>query len=175
MSQNPDSVVNQGEFAGHIAPSKPLQKSGHQPGRLVGNDAIPTFEAEVLPAGTAPISKTYQPNPDLNNQKLYQDASTTIIGATSTDVHTGLGHPGQGQTSSELHNSDKKCRNRLPGLADSVEQGNVRDLKDDPRHADQRNLGDVPTGQRGTVGGLDAQERIPESASSVSADTTKRR
>jgi hypothetical protein len=28
MSQNPDSVINQGEFAGHVAPSEPLMKSG---------------------------------------------------------------------------------------------------------------------------------------------------
>jgi hypothetical protein len=28
MSQNADAVSNQGEFAGHVAPSEPLQKSG---------------------------------------------------------------------------------------------------------------------------------------------------
>jgi hypothetical protein len=28
MSQNPDSVVNQGEFAGHVAPSEPMLKGG---------------------------------------------------------------------------------------------------------------------------------------------------
>jgi hypothetical protein len=28
MSQNPDSVVNQGEFAGHVKPSEPLMKGG---------------------------------------------------------------------------------------------------------------------------------------------------
>jgi hypothetical protein len=28
MSQNPDAVANQGEFAGHVAPSEPITKSG---------------------------------------------------------------------------------------------------------------------------------------------------
>lgn len=216
MSQNPDAVANQGEFAGHVRPSEPLMKTGvsikfrnfgvllsnifhliiagfallafahilpyfdlkadtsqHQPGKLVGNDAAPEFHAEVLPAGSAPASKTYQPNPDLNNQKMYQDASSTITGATSGDVHTGLGHPGQGQTSKELRHSDKKDGTGLAGRASSVEQGNVRSLKDDPRHADQRNLGDVPTGQRGNTGGPPAQERIPENAESVASEATK--
>jgi hypothetical protein len=101
---------------------------------------------------------------------MYQDASSTITGATSRDVHTGLGHPGQGQTSNELRHSDKKVGTGLAGRADSVEQGNIRSLKDDPRHADQRNLGDVPTGKRGNTGGLPAQERVPESAEGVAAD-----
>lgn len=34
MSQNPDSVVNQGEFAGHVKPSEPLTTSG------VSSDAL---------------------------------------------------------------------------------------------------------------------------------------
>lgn len=28
MSQNPDAVVNQGEFAGHVKPSEPLMTGG---------------------------------------------------------------------------------------------------------------------------------------------------
>jgi hypothetical protein len=108
---------------------------------------------------------------------MYQDASSTLTGATSADVHTGLGHPGQGQTSNELRHADKRGGQGLTGLADSVRQGDVKSLKDDPRHADQRNLGDetgdVPTGQRGNTGGLSAQEVVPESAESVAADATK--
>lgn len=56
-----------------------------------------------------------------------------------------------------------------------MEQGNVGSLKDDPTHAQQRNLDDVPTGERGNVGGLSAQEREPETAGSVAADATKQR
>jgi hypothetical protein len=106
---------------------------------------------------------------------MYQSASSTLTGASSSDVHTGLGHPGQGQTSKELRHPDKKGGNGLVGLADSVEQGNVKVLKDDPTHAQQRNLGDVPTGQRGNTGGLAAQEMEPESAERVAADAGKQK
>jgi hypothetical protein len=193
MSQNPDAVANQGEFAGHVKPSEPLMKSGvsensltryinhfcinfakHQPGKLVGNDAAPEFSAQVLPAGSAPASNTFQPNPDLNNQKMYQAAASTLTGASSSDVHTGLGHPGQGQTSNELHTKSRGGQG-LAGLAESVGQGNVKDLKDDPTHAAQRNLDNVPTGQRGDTGGSAAQESIPESAESVATDSNKQR
>ncbi|KAH9872396.1 hypothetical protein IAQ61_005231 [Plenodomus lingam] len=162
MSQNPDAVANQGEFAGHVKPSEPLEKGGHQPGRLVGNDAHPTFNAQTLPPGTAPPSSTHAPNPPLNNQKMYQDASSTLTGATSSDVHKGLGHPGQGQTSSELHEAGSKGHG-LAGLAHGVENTGagegVGSIKDLPAHAAQRNLGDVPTGQRGNTGGPPAEER----------------
>ncbi|KAK7179031.1 hypothetical protein PSPO01_14925 [Paraphaeosphaeria sporulosa] len=42
----------------------------------------------------APALSTFTPNPVLNNQKMYRDASSTLGGATSPDVRTGLGHPG---------------------------------------------------------------------------------
>jgi hypothetical protein len=106
---------------------------------------------------------------------MYQDASSTLTGASSADVHTGLGHPGQGQTSNELRHPDKKGGSGLAGLADSVGQGNVKDLKDDPTHAHQRNLGDVPTGQRGNTGGPSAQDRVPEGAQSAAVNATKQK
>jgi hypothetical protein len=97
---------------------------------------------------------------------MYQAASDTLQGATSADVHTGLGHPGQGQTSSELH--DGSSASGLAGRAGNVKDqqagGAVETLKDDPRHAAQRNLGDVPTGQRGNAGGLSAEEKEPTTA-----------
>jgi hypothetical protein len=138
----------------------------HAPGKLVSEaDRAPEFHAQTLPAGSAPASKTFTPNPDLNNQGTFTSASSTLVGADSRTVHDGLGHPGQGQTSSELHDNSKKSGGAgagLAGLADNVEQGNVRDLKDLPEHAHQRNLGDVPTGQRGNTGGPPAEEREPE-------------
>merc|ERR1711963_917810 len=98
MSFNDASeAAKHGEFHPSTGGSEPLMKSGHQPGKLVGNDAAPEFNAQTLPAGSAPASSTYTPDPDLNNQRMYQAASSTIGGATSADVHTGLGHPGQGQ------------------------------------------------------------------------------
>jgi hypothetical protein len=97
---------------------------------------------------------------------MYHQASDTISGATSADVHTGIGHPGQGQTSSELR--DGSAATGLAGRASNVKDqnagGDIATLKDDPRHAAQRNLGDVPTGQRGNAGGAAAEEQEPSSA-----------
>jgi hypothetical protein len=98
---------------------------------------------------------------------MYQKASDTLQGATSADVHTGLGHPGQGQTSSELHDGSRRGQG-LAGLASGVKDqqtgGNIKELKDDPKFAIQRNLGDAPTGQRGNVGGPPAEEMEPSQA-----------
>lgn len=122
-------------------PEKQISKAKvfqHQPGQLVGNDAIPTFEAKTLPPGTAPASKTFQPNPidEVPGQANNPDASDTATGAldmpgaTSGDVHTGLGHPGSGQTSAEIANDGKSNRARerqgLQGLSEggSGMQGN---------------------------------------------------
>jgi len=107
-AKNPDSVTNQGEFHSRVAPSEPLEKGGHKPGVLASpNDHAPEFSAQTLPAGTAPASSTYTPNPDLNNQGMYQSASSTLTGADSASVHTGLGHPGSGMTSQELHDGSR--------------------------------------------------------------------
>jgi hypothetical protein len=98
---------------------------------------------------------------------MYHQASDTLQGATSADVHTGLGHPGQGQTSSELHDGSRVGQG-LAGLAANVKDqqsgGSIETLKDDPKHAAQRNLDDVPTGQRGNAGGPPAEEKEPSSA-----------
>lgn len=89
----------------------------HQPGQKTSAaDFAPEFCAQTLPAGTAPEAATYQPNPvsevpgQADNEDVLRghgqgsvrtDALSTLGGATSADVHTGLGHPAQGQTSSE--------------------------------------------------------------------------
>ncbi|KAG6900774.1 hypothetical protein C0993_002198 [Termitomyces sp. T159_Od127] len=39
-------------------------------------------------------------------------ARDTLGGATSSDVHAGLGHPGSGQTSQELHHDGRRGRER---------------------------------------------------------------
>ncbi|KAF2194897.1 hypothetical protein K469DRAFT_650895 [Zopfia rhizophila CBS 207.26] len=172
-SRNSDSVANQGgEFHSRVPPSEPLEKSGHQPGVIASDkDRAPEFSAETLPAGTAPKSATYEPNPDLNNQKMYQVASSTLQGANSADVHTGLGHPGQGQTSVEVRHDGQHGRKKeglgLPGLTEAGNKGDPVKGKD-PQFAGQRNLEeDVPAGQRGTLGGQPAEERVPESADRV--------
>lgn len=152
----------------------------HKPGVLASDkDRAPEFSAQTLPAGTAPKESTYDPNPDLNNQKMYQKASETIPGATSADVYTGLGHPGQGQTSSELRHDGqhtaKKQRMGLTGLAQRADT-NDKVTGRDPAFANQRNLEeDVPSGKRGNVGGLSAQEMEPESAERVAAENKLQR
>ena len=137
-------------------------------------DTVPEFSAQTLPAGSAPASSTYEPNPDLDNQKMYQKASSTLGGATSADVHTGLGHPGQGQTSKELrHDGQSKGQGFGHAGLDTTKERNAQNDKtagSDPAFAGQRNFDDVPTGQRGNVGGLPAQEREPETAEKVAAE-----
>ncbi|KAF2642091.1 hypothetical protein P280DRAFT_468540 [Massarina eburnea CBS 473.64] len=108
-SKNPGAVANQeGEFSSRVPGSEPLTTSGHQPGKKVSPaDHAPEFHAQTLPAGTAPAESTFTPNPDVNNQNVPQSASATLNGADSKDVHTGLGHPGSGQTSQEKHAGSK--------------------------------------------------------------------
>ncbi|MCJ1319498.1 hypothetical protein MMC15_004834 [Xylographa vitiligo] len=101
-------TAQSGEFSSKIPRSEPLTTSGHKPGVKVGNDAAPTFSAQVLPAGSAPADRTFAPNPihetpgQANNEdalgaggeeSTYTAAADTLGGATSGDVHTGLGLP----------------------------------------------------------------------------------
>jgi hypothetical protein len=80
-------------------------------------------------------------------------------------VHTGYGHPGSGQTSSELHGRRKKERSGLAGVG--------ADPRDPIR---ERALDiDVPKGTRGKSGANrqdipGAEEREPVSAEGVAAE-----
>lgn len=71
---------------------------------------------QTLPAGSAPPESTFQPDPisetpgQANNEdalrshgkeSTYTSAESTLGGATSADVHTGFGHPGQGTTAAD--------------------------------------------------------------------------
>jgi len=118
-SRNPDSLVNQGEFTARKPRSEPMTTKGHAPGVQVGNDAVPEFHAETHPPGTAPKQNTFKPNPqdDVSLQAQSSepaartDVEDTLGGATSADVHTGLGKPVQGQSGQELH-GDRHVGNR---------------------------------------------------------------
>lgn len=93
---------------------------------LVGNDAVPTFNAQTLPPGTAPADRTFEPEPrnevpsqasvsaDADDHAPLTSASDTLGGATSADVYTGLGKPLQGQTSTELRHEGQHHR-KNPG------------------------------------------------------------
>lgn len=142
----------------------------HQPGKLVGNDAAPEFQAETLPAGSAPASRTFKPNPvdDVPAGQNAPRASDTIGGATSADVSTGLGHPGAGQTSRELrHDGGKSQGSGLEGVGATVNQSSIN--PHDPVHANQRALDndDAVVGRSDVPG---AHERLPENAEQVASE-----
>lgn len=101
-------------------------------------------------------------------------AADTIAGATSGDVHTGLGHPGAGQTSKELrHDGMQTSKNpgkSLEGVGAATTEFKTVDPHD-PKFAHHRALDkDEAEVGRGTVGGLPAQEREPETASRVAVE-----
>ncbi|KAH7308715.1 hypothetical protein B0I35DRAFT_413321 [Stachybotrys elegans] len=173
-SQNPDAMTPaQGEFRSRVAPSEPLTRKGHAPGVKVGNDAVPEFHAETYPPGTAPANQSFNPNPtgEVPGQALNPDmdaesrtrASDTLGGATSSDVHTGYGHPGAGMTSQELHGGKhKRERAGLEGVGANPS---------DPVH--ERGFDrDYPVGYRGKFDENypGAEERIPAGPEEVASE-----
>jgi len=135
----------QGEFNPHKPRDEPLTTSGHKPGVNVGNDTAPEFHAQTLPAGSAPPSRTFQPNPvgetpgqadndatlrSHGKESTYTNAIDTLGGATSGDVHTGLGHPGQGQLATEERHEGKHTAKREGAGLEGLAQGGSG-LRDD--------------------------------------------
>ena len=91
------------------------------------------------------------------------------MGSTSADVHTGLGHPGSGMTSQELHNKTQTQQGLEGAGASKVLQSGI-DTKD-PKFAEHRVLdSDVAETGRGNVGGLSAEEREPVGAQQVAGE-----
>ncbi|RAK78502.1 uncharacterized protein BO72DRAFT_447165 [Aspergillus fijiensis CBS 313.89] len=186
---NPDSVANpqQGEFKPSVKPTGPLEEGGHQPGRKVAPaDFAPEFRAETYPAGTAPASNSYSanttsevggqalnPNVERSHGKesVKTSAADTLMGATSRDVHTGLGHPGSGQSSAELHHDGQPGR-----------KGQTAGLEQVGAYADSKFERDIPgqraldrdeahlAGPRGDKGALAAEDRQPEPATTAAAE-----
>ena len=152
----------------------------HKPGVLVGNDAAPEFSAKTLPPGSAPASNTFKPNnisevpgqannPDVERshgkESTKTSASDTLGGATSADVHTGLGHPGQGQTSSELRQGTEGTSKKEAGgqtFASGAPSGNM--MVDEREQPSQRGLekegGDL-AGTKGDKGGEYGAGAVP--------------
>lgn len=161
----------------------------------MGNDAKPEFQAQTLPAGSAPADRTFQfvqfdseplhqqrltyhrPNPDNESLPAQQSksgsdaAQDTLIGASSADVHTGLGHPGSGQSSKELRHDGQSGRKApgagLEGVGATVQQDTID--AHDPAFAGQRALGK----DEAVIGRSDvpsAEERLPEGAESVASE-----
>ena len=107
---------------------------------------------------------------DHGKESTKTTASSTLGGATSGDVHTGLGHPGQGQTSNELrHDSKKDGGGGLAGVGASV--GSSNQMVDTDTQPKERAIDKEEGTLAGTRGdkGEDypqppAQNREPESA-----------
>ena len=160
----------------------------HQPGKLVGNDNVPEFEAQTLPPGSAPADRTFQPNPvgevppqanmmdDADPSSEQASAADTIPGSTSADVHTGLGHPGSGQTSNELRHDGEKGRKNpgqgLQGVGASTQEFKTVDHRD-PKFKDHRGIdkeervlgrGEIPS----------AEEREPVGAEQLAAERSQK-
>jgi len=125
--------------AGEFRPkpkTEQIEKGGHQ----IGTEGGPAeFHAEVHPAGTAPQKDAFQPNigqPEISDfnerdQSAQPSALGGLPGATSSDVHTGLGKPPSGITSQEVHGVRKKDRQGLGSTAGgAVELNSAASRKD---------------------------------------------
>ncbi|KAL8747240.1 MAG: hypothetical protein Q9190_000859 [Brigantiaea leucoxantha] len=183
-SRNADSITN---AQGEVHPSKPrdepLTTHGHKPGILTGNDTVPEFHAKTLPPGSAPADRTFKPNPvsEVPGQALNDSvershgkestkttASSTLGGATSGDVYTGLGKPMQGQTVSDTKGG-KNPGGHGGGLvgvgASGAPSGNQ--MVDERMQESQRGLEreeGVLAGTRGDKGSVGADELPNEEA-----------
>ncbi|KAI1372514.1 hypothetical protein F4677DRAFT_264463 [Hypoxylon crocopeplum] len=179
-SRNSESMAHQGEFRSRVPPAEPLTTTGHKPGVMVGNDAVPEFHMERHTPGTAPREHTFQPRPEgetpaeapnVESQRL-TDPTDTLGGTTSQAVHTGFGKPVQGQSAAELHGDlrgdhtgrRKKEHAGLEGVGavvgDSVRQKGA----DLPEGVEKGSKG------KGSAEYPSATERIPVSAEEVAAE-----
>lgn len=92
-------------------------------------------------------------NPDVlrshGKEGVATDALSTLPGATSKDVHTGLGHPGQGQTSRELHHDSKPKGAGSTGLNEGGSGAGDEDLNPEFRNLQREDDAAAPNGQPG--------------------------
>ncbi|KAK1139896.1 hypothetical protein N8T08_011057 [Aspergillus melleus] len=179
---NPENNNKQG-FHPSAGNSAPLTDKGHQPGRKVApQDFAPENEPQVYPPGTAPASNSYTPNPvnepgsqALNpnverghgKESVKTKASDTLMGATSQDVHTGLGQPVSGQSSTEIRHDGQHGRKNPGGGLEGVgasQEGNFERTIPSQRGIDRDQ---AKPNQRGDKGALAAEDREPESASTL--------
>ncbi|KAE8164912.1 hypothetical protein BDV40DRAFT_298003 [Aspergillus tamarii] len=168
--------------------TQPLADKGHwhQPGRKVSpKDHAPEFHAKTYPPGTAPASNSYTPNtqsevgsqaqnPNVERSHGKESVKTTadqsLQGATSKDMHTGLGQPGGGQTSAELRHDGQQHRKNPGGGLEGV--GASKEPRTERQIPGLRGLerDEAQGGQRGDKGALAAEDRQPESAETLAAE-----
>ncbi|KAJ5083165.1 hypothetical protein N7456_012592 [Penicillium angulare] len=180
---NVDSVVNdkQGSFKPSIAPEGPITDKGHKPGVKVNEaDQRPEHHLQTFPPGTAPASNSYTPNvndigsqannPSASNGQ-YTPASATLTGATSQDVHAGLGKPLQGQSGVELAHDGAHGRQKqsagLEGLGASVQTRGVERTFPNQRGIERE---EATSGTRGNKADRAAEDMDPEGAQTLDAE-----
>ncbi|OJJ45820.1 hypothetical protein ASPZODRAFT_68587 [Penicilliopsis zonata CBS 506.65] len=172
--------ANQGEFKPSVHSTAPMEQEGHQPGRKVAPaDHRPEYRAETFPPGTAPASSSYQPNPvsdpgsqALNpltdrahgKEKVFTSAGLTLRGATSQDVHRGLGHPGSGMTNTEIRHDGQHGRKHQSHSLEGV--GATREDKYERALPDQRGIE-----REEAMGGQHGNKGVAEELLSTSAET----
>jgi len=183
-STNPDSMTPaQGEFQPSRPRDEPLTTKGHKPGTIASEeDAAPEFNAQTLPAGSAPAANTFTPNSTSETpgqadnadtlrahgkESTYTSAESTLGGTDSAAVHTGLGHPGQGQTTNELKKDGKHTSTReasSPEGTGATGGGGLRDLgsHEARRLADDHNdEGPIPSREHNaTITGSESKDPV---------------
>jgi hypothetical protein len=140
---------------------------------MADNHRAPEFHAETHPPGTAPRENTFQPRPEgevpAQAYGAQVDVSDTLGGATSQDVHQGLGQPLQGQESRELHGAHvrkrKKERTGVAGVGGSDGVDSVREKGADLPEG-------VYKGMRGKASDEypAAEDRVPANATDIASE-----
>ncbi len=102
----------------------------------------------------------------------------TLPGATSADVHTGLGHPGQGQTSTELRHDGQHTSKKDPSGPEGAGAPGGSGLREDGLNTEFRRLREDGDHPRGPVPGhnaaRDGAETLePASAEEVAAEVNR--
>lgn len=87
-------------------------------------DGLTTVSSQPQPQPAAPDSRTVI---DRDPFATPTSAADTLTGATSQEVHAGLGKPWGGQTSAELHHDGHSHRKR--GLQGTDQFGTADDLR----------------------------------------------
>jgi hypothetical protein len=181
---NVESVANQqGSFKPSIAREGPLTDKGHKPGVKVNEaDQRPEYHMESFPPGTAPAGSSYTANANeigsqANNpnvlrshgkESTYTSPADTLTGATSKDVHIGLGKPLQGQTNVEIAHDGAHGRKKQPSGVEGV-GATPKNHGIERQFADQRGLEREEAANAGTRG--DKADRAAENMQPEGAET----
>jgi len=158
----------------------------HKPGvKLNEADHHPEYHMQAFPPGTAPASNSYTSNADERSQannpdvlrahgkeSVYTSPADTMTGATSQNVHTGLGKPLVGETNVEIAHDGAHGRKKQTSGLESV-GASRQDPTIERKFADQRALEKeegANSGERGDKADRSAANMQPEGAETVAAE-----